>query len=289
MKRIITAIENADLQGMEIAFRQWAKKSPGIEAVVVKALVKNPVFSSTQKTLITAAAKLAAEKNDNPYHGNRHFLEVFCFALALGMDALRHGEATSEDLTHLLTAALIHDYKHDGKNNGAGENHVQFRLEDIAYLAAEPHLIKAGASSRDLRIIRLLVRATDVSKSSPTATSPAASLKNYLRDFDATVHPALDDLRRFGKIDLAMMMHDADLASGTSLSHAFSMENGTLLAKENGWATDPESVTKDQKFFLEHIFEKQAFSRAGRHCLSRNQNRILQAFGIEPLPGPTVP
>lgn len=284
-KSAIQAFEDANLRDMEQIFTKWAAAAPRID-LVAKRLLKNKPLTPHHKHMILTAAKLATEKNDNPYHGNRHFLEVFCFSYTLGLNALQNSDIDQDDFARLLTAALIHDYKHDGKNNGAGENHKQFRLEEQSFTLAEPALKEAGATEQDLKIIKLLVLATDVSSPSPDTVGPAGSLKNFLKAPKANpdlLHPALRELYNEDKIDLAMMMHDSDLGSGSCLSYRFSMEAGTLLAKEHGWPTEPENIIKGQRFFLEKICEREVFSKAGKRCLQEGQNHILKAFGITPL------
>ncbi|MCI5061113.1 MAG: hypothetical protein MRY79_08600 [Alphaproteobacteria bacterium] len=281
----IEAFLKADTAQIADIFRKWTKEGiPDIENFVQDA-ISQIAFTDQSKKAIMAAAKLAAEPNDNAYHGNEHFLQVFCMTYTLGHHAVETGRFTKETFGLLLTAALIHDYKHDAQGN-KGE---QFRLEKLAFDSAREDLA-AYVSKEDLKIIKAFVLTTDVSKdfSDPNAVSPAESLKWYLSNKD--IHSVFDELKILitestsgnDLVDAALTLQDSDLASA-HLDVESSHQSGRSLAKELGNEYDP----KNQIFFMDKICHRRCFSSAGREIIQPCLNKVMKAFGMtEEYPKP---
>lgn len=237
--------------------------------VFVKEVFKQVKFSEKTKKLIMVAAKLSSEENDNKYHDNQHFLEVFSLSLVLGHHAYKKGHITETDFGNLLVSALLHDYKHDGSINGG----VQYRLERISVDASRDALLKAGATVRDLKIIEAMILSTDVTKDfcNPEAVSPTETLKLYHEGAIEHVDKDLSVLEKEGVVDLALMLCDADVGSNF-LNIDLLNENSSKLEKENG---TPFNIAA-QQFFLEKICDRRLHSDAGKEILTPYMDKTLQ-------------
>lgn len=95
------------------------------------------------------------------YHNSQHFLEVMLTALYLArlacLDACR--------AARVVTAALMHDFHHDGSHGTASP----FRLERLAADRARPYLQSAGVDEDECQRLEALVLATDPSGGVPFA------------------------------------------------------------------------------------------------------------------------
>jgi len=259
-------------------FRGWRSSLPNIETFV-GGIIANINFSNKSKNIISAAAKMAAEQNDNPFHGNRHFLQVFSLTYVLGKQALEDGRINKNTFRNMLAAALIHDYKHDGRNNDG----IQFRLEEIAVSNSAQALTNAGATLTDLKHIKAFVYATDISKkfSDPTAQSPADSLKAHLTGSDKNL--ASQDLQKLiddsskgnNLVDASIMLQEADV--GCAILDAETCHyNGQCLSKEQNKGYDPSS----QVFFMERVICKRFFSPSAINILEPFLVQTMRDFGI---------
>jgi len=267
------SIVMGDTSSLINTIRIWRKQRPLVTAVI-EASARALKLDARQKAIIDEAALLAAEPNDNAFHKNRHFLEVFAVSALLGWRAHKEGRLSKDGLTLLLTAALIHDYKHDGTTNGT----TQYKLESIAYEAAAPRLAVAGATPDDLAKIKAFVLTTDVSRdfSKPDSISPADSVKKYLKSGNENdLAQPLRPLHGWGLADTAMMLHDADL-SGSLLSPDLNKQAGDYLAAEQGRTHD----AKSDAFFIEHICHHRMFSKAGHDMLQPHMEKTMRALGV---------
>ena len=256
-------------------FIEWRKNPPVIEDVVQE-VIDQLGFSERSQTLITTAAKLASEDAPHAYHNNEHFLEVFCLSAMLGNHAFEQKAILEKDFGNLLTAALLHDYKHDGTGN-KGE---QFRLEKRAYHEAFLPLLDAQAADTiDLKIIEAMILGTDVSKDfgNPEALSPAETLKMYNDGECDHVHDKLKILEHKGLVDLALVLCDADVGSNF-LCEELLDQNSLNLEEESGLPANRQS----QQFFLDKVCGGGLHSEAGRALLSNSFDRIKQYVVSEP-------
>lgn len=95
------------------------------------------------------------------YHNGQHFLEVMLTALYLarlaGLDPRRS--------LRVVSAALMHDFHHDGSRGAASP----FRLERLATQEAQPYLRAAKVDDEECRRLQALVLATEPSVGVPFA------------------------------------------------------------------------------------------------------------------------
>ncbi len=267
------AVQDGDMHAMRFILRSWSERTPDVQSTVRQVVVALNI-PHLVRPVVEAAAKLASEKNTNPFHGNRHFLEVFLLTAALGQQAVKEGRLNPRQFGNLLTAALIHDYKHDGTNNKG----IQFRLEELAFQSARPALNAAGAGKADLDLIHAFVLSTDISRdfSRKDSVSPADSLKNYLTTRDPGPIPApmrvLVDRRM---VDAALMLQDADV--GTSLlAKDISVRRSRALASEMGTRYQPDM----SRFFFEKICREQMFSISGFKLIQPYMNQTMRDMGL---------
>lgn len=285
---LIEIIQKGRVDGLAECYRAWRKHCPPIEQTA-GAIAEHLFSSEADRRLINTAARLAAEPNRNPFHGNRHFLEVFAAAALLGYRGICYQRRiiTQHDFRNLLVAALVHDYGHDGGTNMVDGKHIPFRLEKHAFNETWHALTEAGADTRDLLDIEAYILATDVSKdfNNPHALSPAETALNYAKSKQKEdLHANLQRLRENHKLETALMLRDADLCAGM-IAVDLSVDGGKRLAEEQGYAYDDEG----QRFFLEHICHLRASSQAGRALLQDHLDTVLAHFGLEPPAHRTEP
>ena len=87
------------------------------------------------------------------YHNGRHFLEVVLCALYL----TRIAGLARERSARVVTAALVHDFHHDGSRSATSP----FRLEALAAAKTDPYLLGAGVPDALRAQVQALVLATE--------------------------------------------------------------------------------------------------------------------------------
>ncbi|MDX1375469.1 MAG: HD domain-containing protein [Burkholderiales bacterium] len=95
------------------------------------------------------------------YHNSRHFLEVMLTALYLA----RLARLDAQRAARVVTAALVHDFHHDGSHGTM----MPFRLERLAAQRAHPYLRAASVEEDECQRLEALVLATDPSGGVPFA------------------------------------------------------------------------------------------------------------------------
>jgi len=272
----VDILKSADIERVEALFYAWRDTSPNLEELV-DACCNSVGFSDASKQIVMVGAAMAAEENKNPYHNNDHFREVFALTFMLANHGHVNGRISEKHFARRLTAALLHDYKHDGKTNTVDGQHVPFRLEQQSFDAAKDRLIEAGATRKDMTIIEALILGTDVS-APQGEVSPAASMKNYSESGNPDdLHPRLRVLHGLNLVDTSLLLHDTDVGLSAAISREFNERQGEDLRIEWGLDEPP-----DQKFFLNALCRGRMFSRSGRALLQNSMNDVLKSYGIEP-------
>lgn len=286
--RLGLAIVGTDIPTIIDIFKNWNLNRPPVADTVrdvIQTLSSHlgVKFTDTERGLITAAATLADEENTNLYHNNKHFLEVFTLSAVLGADAFKDGRLSQHHFCLLMSAALIHDYKHDGTNN-MGQ---RYRLENIALSESESALKAAGATEDDWNLLKAFIRTTDVSKdfSIPSSLSPAESVKIY----SLTKNPddLMDELRILadtGTADISLMLEDSDLSCGMMDADLFDKSNHAIAREQGRVTTRPSTI-----FFLDKICHGQLFSVSGKRLMQPYMDKTLQSYGLQPTPSPASP
>lgn len=170
------------------------------------------------------------------YHNSQHFLEVMLSALYLA-------RLTRLDLrrsARVVSAALMHDFHHDGSRGAASP----FRLERQAADKAQPYLYAAGVDDDECRRLHALVLATD-----PTVGVPFARACWACHAVGEPVTPSASALPpSLGRLLVepqlaheAVLLAEADVlpSIGLTLEHAeqlqsrLAIEWGTTLGRDH--------------------------------------------------------
>ena len=170
------------------------------------------------------------------YHNPRHFLEVMLCALYLarvaGLDRDRSARVT--------TAALVHDFHHDGSRSSDSP----FRLEALAADKADDYARDAGVSLELREQLRALVLATEPRTGVPFAR---ACLEHHVNGEPAPVFveapPSL--ARLLVEPDLALeavLLAEADVLPSIGLTIAHGLRAQDSLADE--WRMSLGAVDK---------------------------------------------
>lgn len=177
------------------------------------------------------------------YHNGRHFLEVLLASLYLARCA---GLGASR-AARVVTAALVHDFHHDGTRSASSP----FRLESQAAALAMPYFVDAGVASDLREQIRALVLATEVRTGVPFAR---ACVRGEAYEpglaIPADVRASIGLLRADPQLAFeAVLLAEADVLPSIGLT----VEHGTqiqgLLAAE--WKTTLDA--EDKIGFLDRI------------------------------------
>ncbi len=277
----VDILQSAEISDLGDLFHYWRENSPDLEALVA-ACCEDIQFPEGKQKLIEVSAAMAAEENNNPYHNNHHFREVFALTYMMAYDGYTKDRITKEHFARRLSAALLHDYKHDGLTNTIDGGHQQFRLEQQAFDMARSKLVDEGfATQKDLRIIEAMILATDASVSDAKgAISPADSLKNYVEDGNedaSLLHPRLRVLHDENLVDTALLLHDADIGVSAAISPSINLIQGRALQEE--W--DLKELP-DQHFFLDNLCRRRLYSRSAQELLQPSMNEVLDYYDIEP-------
>lgn len=156
------------------------------------------------------------------YHNSQHFLEVMLSALYLA----RLARLDSQRTTRVVSAALMHDFHHDGSRAAASP----FRLERLAAQKAQPYLRAAGVGDDERLRLEALVLATEPSAGVPFARACVAghAVGGAVTPLAAALPPALG--RLLLESDLAhdaVLLAEADVlpSIGLTLEHAEALQS----------------------------------------------------------------
>ncbi len=272
---VIDAMVEGDIAGITRAFTAWrAAGTPPLRDAALP-IISYLEFSPRLTSVLWRAADLAAEESPHAYHNNQHFLETFVLAATLGCRARQNGTLDHDHFALLLAAALVHDYKHDGKGNG-GE---KLRLEKIAADGALPALQEAGLTDHEADLVRAFIYTTDITCDfkDPKSFSFANSVKKYsLTGNSDYLPPEVQILHDTSTADTALMLEDADLGSNL-ISVGLCRQNSMAVAQEMNQEYSPAMTI----FFLNNICFGRAFSHAGREVIGPYIPVVLRTFGIE--------
>lgn len=297
--KTISAIEaGADL------LRHWHEQgqAPALAALCALACDHLGVRRPDLVPAIIVAAVLGEGACENPYHNTLHFKKVLLQVIRLISvhNAIFAGTSRAlgeEEMAMLLIAACIHDLGHDGLGNTIKGQLIQYRLERASFDLARPYLIAAGyADERELAELELLLLSTDVSPLGDP-TSPMRQMKTAYR------HHFMDEGRRHEKLNLstelvmletnpdlcqlALMLHEADIATSAGLSYEITQYETAILRDEIGADDARPSHVID---FLNQICQRQFLGDAARKLYAANMARIYalaeqdMKAGDEPYP-----
>lgn len=226
------------------------------------------VFDARRRNVLAVAAALADEESPNRFHGNNHNGEIFSGSFMLGYQALCAGGITKDDFFMMLISALIHDYGHDGIDNG-GE---QYRLEKLAITMAMPRLRGAGLTSEEAAYFSAIVHATDP-HSIDGQPSPSQRLRAYISDHAEDLPEELQDLSTPVRAQVAQMVQDVDVyfqLCGLEMT----LDNAHRFADEMG--DYKIASVEGVEFFKMHILGSGPASDWGKSLLGPWYNEFMR-------------
>ena len=165
---------------------------------------------------IAKAIDGAAHIQDKPYHNSQHVCEVMLSAYYLSL----LGNLNKEETAEIVLAALVHDFRHDGKFNGD----ILFRLERFAVDESLPYLTAARTSPAQQKKIAALILGTEIIIGGAVVQAGYAyhNLGGSLPDIPSAA-PELGEIYEDSKVSIqALVLCEADIlpSIGLTLNHA---------------------------------------------------------------------
>lgn len=181
------------------------------------------------------------------YHNSQHFLEVMLSALYLA----RLARLDPHRIARVVSAALMHDFHHDGSRAAASP----FRLERLAAQMAQPYLRAAGVDDDECLRLEALVLATEPSAGVPFARACWAhhATSGPNTPLATSLPPPLG--RLLVESDLAhdaVLLAEADVlpSIGLTMEHAEQLQSRLALE----WGT---TLGRDHKLqFIDRIVDE---------------------------------
>ncbi len=200
------------------------------------------------------------------YHSARHCCEVLLCALCLS----RLAHLNRREQAQVAVAALLHDFHHDGRPNGA----QTFRLELQSVREGQRYLQSAGVPPQEQQCLTVLILATEISQGVPYAR--ACYAKHFLQETEAdrqlSAHAptlALLPLRENPRVTLqALVLAEADVLPSVGLTVEHADVAGSRLAREWSRPLGPE----DKLVFIDQVIGDFVVAR----FFSPNLRRVRQ-------------
>ncbi|MFN3700316.1 MAG: hypothetical protein ACK4VI_02200 [Alphaproteobacteria bacterium] len=259
---------------------------PSLTALTIHAMQGFGITDTDLQKLVLTASVMGEIDNPQPYHSNMHYRKV-TFQL-MRMIAVYNDiyEGTSRafnehQISLLLATACIHDLGHDGKGNTVKGVYIPHRLEQNTYDMVEPVFNALGNRGEfDLLMMRVMLLCTDVTpfKDPGNAVNQAKTAYrfHFLPGKSAMDSLNLDeDLQSMEKCPamaaMALMMHEADIATSAGLHYDVTKYETGLLMKE---VSDGEARPEHVMNFLNDICNRQMLSEVGQQLFAANLARI---------------
>lgn len=280
-------LENQTRNTIEL-FRQFTLGGacPSLTALCLFAMERFGVRDDVLRRLVLVASVMGEVENEMKYHSNMHYRKVL-FQL-IRMVAVYNDiyEGTSRVLDQrriaiLLATACIHDFAHDGKGNTIKGVYIPHRLEQNSYDLVEPVFKAAGFTNKDdLNMIHVMLLCTDVTpfKDPGNAVNQAKTAYRYHFLGGRTHWEALNLDKELSILEtsptasvMALMMHEADIATSAGLHYDITKyETGLLMEEISDGIARPENVIN----FLNDICNRQMLSEVGQQLFAANLARI---------------
>lgn len=232
---------------------------------------------------VMVAMALASVPSHLPFHNHHHTREVVCLAVALAL--LQNHKSPIPDfhtrLAEIVIGACIHDFAHDGGGNRRHGKHTPMRLERHAADTAYAYLYASGLSVESWQRIKVMVLATDVSKSDGTATSPAEWMRRAYAGETLPADCPLELSPLFGDPILALqaaLLEDADLATSAGMPYDYAKRMTALIATETKvLSPTPQTLVG----FINHICHGTFLTPAAKAVFTDNMQKICDAANRE--------
>lgn len=290
--------------------QQWyqGKTEPSMLALCIYAAqhFKLKISNDLKKALILAAI-LGEVPNSLSYHNTKHYKKVLIQTIRLitthnNLYQSQPQAYSDRDIATLMLTACIHDLGHDGAGNTADGEYKQARSERLSFNIAIKYFHALDYENKidfkDLMdSVQTMILCTD--------TSPLGdknSLVNHMKtiyrqhvqsqipEASFKLDPELFLLKENPTLStMALLLHEADMASSSSLSYEMTVFETASFYEEIGKdEARPENILE----FIEIICNRQVLSEAGKKLYSQNMANIIkkaeQAIeeGNHPFPQP---
>ena len=269
-----------------------------IPALCIIAIESLNIKDERWQNLILTAALAAEIPLQSAYHNNTHFFKVVFQAICILAICKKHTDLPfnldERDMAMVLVGACIHDLGHDGGDHyktimeGAAQDYPHV-MEEKAFQSGILFLEEAGLDDETVKaILHLMVLCTDVQgyegKDSPSTQVRAAYKFHYPVSKSETrmekispaalIEPEFSALIEDPKLCvLALILHEADIATSAGMNYSITQEETRLLAKE--WGDEPPKPSQIVRF-LEDICELEMVSPPAQILYSENLKDIYQ-------------
>lgn len=235
------------------------------------------------------AAVLSEIPNDLLYHGNEHYRKVMFHMIRMLATQRQKAfpgqpELEERDLMQMLIAATIHDLGHEGGDNLRDGIYTPGYMEQKAFDIMRPYF-DALDIDRDFQgEIETIVFCTDITFMAGH-NSPCVRMKKIYRHFFRDDLPADEDvetmilgkLRRFEDNPrlalLAMLLHEADIATSAGLSYEQSRIETINIMRERGLDHAGPGILLR---FLTEQLQGRMMTPAAQTLFSAEMNIIMQ-------------
>lgn len=257
------------------------------------------------KKALTIAAILGEVPNTLAYHNAKHYKKVLIQTIRLitahnAINKDTNQACDDNEIALLMLTACIHDLGHDGKGNMIETVYHQARLERQSYQTIVKYFYAIGFKDKDkfetlMDHIRTMVLCTDVSPLDDERSFTNQMKTIYRQHFKGEepkpgfkLDPELYLQKENPKLSaMALLIHEADMASSSSLSYDLTILETASFYQEIG---EKESRPEHILEFIDNICQRQVLSNAGQKLYSENMKTIVAqaekdiAAGNQPFP-----
>lgn len=232
-------------------FERWEKEGGGPSLLAMLAFAWDefsfPADTVTGRCAVMAAI-MAEVPNDLQYHGNEHYRKVLFHTIRMagvqrGLSCAKNRLENDEDARILMIAAAIHDLGHEGGDNLRDGIYTPGYMEQKAYDMVAPYFEALGMDYDLLKTLQTLIFTTDITFFAGD-NSPCVRMRRiydyYFHDDgnEDVLNYMIGKLRLFdenpGLALMAMMLHEADIATSAGLSYEQSIKETIDIIEERG-------------------------------------------------------
>ncbi len=264
-------------------FTAWEEDDggPALPAIVGFAIEKFALDISDPCVRAAFLSAILAEiPNDLQYHGNEHYRKVLfhCIRLITTNNHIFAGTNRvlgKDQIAVLLTASCIHDLGHEGGDNLRDGVYTPGQMEQAAFDAARPFFEALAMPEDQMKDIETIVFCTDITFFAGD-NSPCVRMKKIYKhyfwddDREDVGMMMVGKLRRYEDnpklILMAMILHEADIATSAGLSYEQTIKETINIMEERGVKTPgPHTVIA----FLREQLGETMFTEAGKQLYGK--------------------
>lgn len=237
-------------------FERWEKEGGGPSLLTLLAMAWDKFsFPKDGNDPLAKCAVMAAIMGEVPnklqYHGNEHYRKVLfhtirMIAVQRGLACAKNRLENDNDARLLMIAAAIHDLGHEGGDNLRDGIYTPGYMEQKAYDMVAPYFEALGMDHDQLKTLQTLIFTTDITFFAGD-NSPCVRMRRIYDYFfhdnsnEEVLNYIIGKLRLFDdnpKLALmAMMLHEADIATSAGLSYEQSIKETIDIIEERDMKT----------------------------------------------------